>query len=190
MSRTLKLFFAITLFGQALTQSAHAHQDDSLHMAIKSGEVNVVKAFIDDGLNPDHIIQGDGSLLILATKYRQTALAKLLVARGADVNLAVSGDASPLIMASRNDDMTLTRFFIANGADVNIMTRSDESPLIAASHYNNLAMAEYLIAQGADVNLGIWANGKEYRNPLNQAGSSKMAALLQAHGATLIVPSK
>ena len=55
---------------------------------------------LDQGADPNGVVEGDGSPLIQAAANGRLDQVQMLIDRGADVNLAVEGDENPLMNAA------------------------------------------------------------------------------------------
>ncbi|MFT5839073.1 MAG: bla regulator protein BlaR1 [Flavobacteriales bacterium] len=165
---------------------------EMLMEAIDDSDLNLIQLMIDNGLDINTPIIGDGNALIVAVKYDKKDVVESLIAWGADVNQAAEGDGNPLIAAAMNKNLPMAKLLYQNGADVNAIVKSDETPLINASRQNDFNMVEFLVENGADVNLGLKVlnvrDGKnivEYRSPLNMTKSSKIRHYLLSQGAQM-----
>jgi beta-lactamase regulating signal transducer with metallopeptidase domain len=163
---------------------------EMLMEAIDDNDLNLIQLMINNGLDVNAPITGDGNALIVAVKYDRTDVVQSLIDWGADVNRAAEGDGNPLIAATMNENLPMAKLLYQNGADVNAIVKHDETPLINASRQSDYNMVEFLVENGADVNLGVDALAKrdgknimEYRSPLNMATSSKVRDYLLSKGA-------
>ena len=143
-----------------------------IHDAAKGGDLAVVQAELEKGVNVD---EGDDSWpgmtpLGFAARYDHWEIAELLIDNGADVRLAVpmlEGMWTPLHVAAWKGHNEVAELLIAKGADVNAKGRDGWTPLHEAakrqmytsSGQGHKEIAELLIAKGADVNV-IDFNGK------------------------------
>lgn len=160
--------------------------------AIDDNDLSLIQLMIDNGLDVNAPIIGDGNALIVAVKYNKTDVVEALIDWGADVNRASEGDGNPLIAATMHKNLHLAKLLYQNGADVNAIVKHDETPLINASRQNDYPMVEFLVENGADVNLGvnvlIYRDGEktmQYRSPLNMTKSSKIRDYLLSKGAQI-----
>jgi bla regulator protein BlaR1 len=165
---------------------------EMLMEAINDNDLNLIQLMIDNGLDVNASIIGDGNALIVAVKYNKKDVVESLLAWGADVNQAAEGDGNPLIAAAMSKNLPMAKLLYQNGANVNAIVKSDETPLINASRQNDFNMVEFLVENGADVNLGMDVltvrDGKkimEYRSPLTMAKSSEIRDYLVGKGAQM-----
>jgi bla regulator protein BlaR1 len=165
---------------------------EMLMEAIDNNDLSLIQLMIDNGLDVNASIIGDGNALIVAVKYDKKDVVESLIAWGADVNQAAEGDGNPLIAAAMSKNLPMAKLLYQNGANVNAIVKSDETPLINASRQNDFNMVEFLVENGADVNLGMDVltvrDGKkimEYRSPLTMAKSSEIRDYLVSKGAQM-----
>lgn len=158
--------------------------------AIRRGDYGLLGLMIENGLDVNTPIRGDGTALIVAVKHGDMKMVETLHQLGADVNQSARGDGNPLIAAAKFDRLEIAKFLLREGAKVDEIVVGDETALINASRSGSLAMVRFLVESGADVNLGVdaqtWGSGvqtKVYRSPLNMASSSSIRDYLIGKGA-------
>jgi beta-lactamase regulating signal transducer with metallopeptidase domain len=158
--------------------------------ALQEGQMTDAVDLIEEGADVNFHLRGDGTPLVIASRFGSRDVAELLIQHGADVNKAAPGDGNPLIMASAYGHLDVVTLLVGRGADVNGVVYGDETPLINAARSNQIEVARYLIDHGADVNLAVIAPtvaGSERRSPLSEArrrGHEEMVRFLRANGAT------
>jgi beta-lactamase regulating signal transducer with metallopeptidase domain len=158
--------------------------------ALQEGQMTDAIALVEEGADVNYHLRGDGTPLVIASRFGSREVVEFLIEHGADVNKAAPGDGNPLIMASAFGHLDIVTLLISRGADVNGVVHGDETPLINAARNDRIDVARYLIDHGADVNLAVIAptvNGSERRSPLSEArrrGHDEMVRLLRASGAT------
>ncbi len=184
----------------------------TLHTAVRSGYVDVVKALLNEGAmlqaaarddvallaqlaaagaDLNHWTPGDGTPLIAAARHGNEKATRWLLDNGADVNLAAIGDGNPLILAAANGHLDLMRMLLDRGANIDAIVPGDETALITSARVGAVESVRLLLARGADVDVAVPAargsSGRtEIRTALNQArsgGHDEIASLLEAHGA-------
>lgn len=114
------------------------------------------KKALDDGLNPDYLLNPEMSALMLCieTKYQEGI--RLLLTAGADVNLQVEFGYSALWTASAIPNTSILAILLnINNVNVNIQTNLGDTPLVNACIYSYYDNVEMLIKKGANVNLGF-----------------------------------
>jgi len=162
-------------------------ESELLLAAVSSNNLKVLKVLLEDGIDINTPVIGDGTPLIIAVKRENLELVKSLIDLGADVNQAARGDGNPLITAAMVNNLPIAKLLVENGADVNGIVPGDETPLINATRGGYMALTQWLVENGADVNLKVKTNawdGFEVRSPLNQTSSNEIREYLIAQGAT------
>jgi beta-lactamase regulating signal transducer with metallopeptidase domain len=160
-------------------------QGEALAEAAERGRMDVIKQFLDAGMDVNTVAEGDGTALIGACKGGHEELVRYLIDRGADVNLASPGDGNPLINAAREGHLEIVQILLDAGADVNTVVPGDENPIINAARYGHEYVVNLLITRGADVNVRAY-EGRELRTALKmarQGGYQDIVARLIGAGA-------
>jgi beta-lactamase regulating signal transducer with metallopeptidase domain len=129
--------------------------DEALIAAVDRGEAGAMEQLIAAGANPDAVVDGDGTPLIVAARTGRADLATALLARGAQIDRAVSGDGNPLIGAAAEGRLEMVRLLLDRGADIEASIATDENALIQASMHGHVEVVRLLIARGADVNAQV-----------------------------------
>ena len=154
----------------------------ALYEAAFNRKAGKVTEFIQAGINPDIILDGEGSPLIEAVRNRDTNMVNILIGGGATVDLVVPGDGTALITAAHLGDLNMATNLINFGADVNTASRGDGNPLIATAFTNDVPMATLLVSAGADVNAKVQGDETPLVNAA-QAGNLDVARYLISQGA-------
>lgn len=141
---------------------------EQLAEAAEAGRMDVIKQFLDAGVDVNTVAEGDGTALIGACKGGHVDLVRYLIDRGADVNLASPGDGNPLINAAREGQLEIVQILLDAGADINEVVPGDENPIINAARYGHEYVVNLLITRGADVNVRAY-EGSELRTALKMA---------------------
>ncbi len=119
--------------------------------AVESNNLPKVKAWLDDGLDPE--FQGGqlGSGLMIAAWNGNVPMMALFVERGANPRRANANGEQPLQLAAWNGHLEAVKWLLANGAALN-----REGKYWSALHYavfgGHSDLAKYLIERGAEVN--------------------------------------
>tara|TARA_R110002167_G_C12687214_1_gene652045 strand:+ start:289 stop:876 length:588 start_codon:yes stop_codon:yes gene_type:complete len=157
-----------------------------LEQAIHGNDYQTVSNMLDNGLDINAVIEGDGTLLIMAIQAGHEAMVYGLIDAGADVNQAVIADGNPLINAAMTNNVSVAQRLFDEGALVDAIVEHDETALINASRKGHFEMVKFLVENGADVNLGVnvkTVKGNIYRSPLNGAKTTKIRDYLLSVGA-------
>ena len=153
---------------------------------IHNTSVSGIEQLINDGLDINATIIGDGTPLIIAVRNNNKEVVEKLIQWGADINLPAKNDASPLITAAMNNHLALAEMLFLQGANIDTVIDDDETALINASRQGHYQMVKFLVENGADVNLAVTANtlrGNELRSPLNGAKTTEIRDYLVLMGA-------
>ncbi|MBF7092235.1 ankyrin repeat domain-containing protein [Flavobacterium sp. ALJ2] len=137
--------------------------------AIKEGDLQKVKQYIDKGGDPNARCKGytrgsreegkenrsdkDWTLLMYAVFHNKAEVAKFLLSKKADVNAVNAVGHSALFLACANNYEEIALLLLENGADVNIgKDNSGMSALQWALAYDLNDLSLKLINKGADLN--------------------------------------
>lgn len=127
---------------------------DEFCTAIRDGDMNKVKIYIDHGGKLD-VCSSDGNYtpLGIAAEYGNLEIAKLLLLSGANVDFHVmtNSKSSPLMIAVFRNKIELVKLFLPVGADVNYENADGNTVLMDSLQSRNIQIVKLLIAQGADV---------------------------------------
>lgn len=157
-----------------------------LEQAIHRNDYQTVSNMLHNGLDINAVIEGDGTLLIMAIQAGHDTMVNSLIDAGADVNQAVIADGNPLINAAMTNNLSVAKRLFDEGALLDAIVEHDETALINASRKGHFEMVKFLVETGADVNLGVHVNtvnGNIYRSPLNGAKTTKIRDYLLNMGA-------
>lgn len=151
----------------------------------EKGDVELMRQYLDAGIDVNTVAEGDGTALIGAAKGGHIEMVRFLISRRADVNLASHGDGNPLIAAASAGHLDIVELLLNEGADINTIVEGDENPLIQAAEGGHKEVVALLIRRGADVNARAWERG-QLRTPMSQAqraGHDDIVRMLVAAGA-------
>jgi len=128
----------------------------NIYEAVCTGEIEIVKALLDERPEELNIPSPDGfSLLGYACFFNQPAIARyLIVEKEADVNQpsANAFKVTPLHSACAIVSYPLTQLLLDNGANVNARQQGGVAPLHSAAHHGATELVRLLIESGADIN--------------------------------------
>ena len=142
----------------------------SLHDAVKSNNLEQVKALLDGGVNPNEIdVINKPPVLFYACEQHNLEMVKLLIThphRPANPNIRGKWGCEKygrkyeyLIMyiidhyGAHYEKIELTTLLLKEALiDVNVDTKRHGTPLINAVFHNNMEMVELLLSAGADIN--------------------------------------
>ncbi|HEX5539810.1 MAG TPA: ankyrin repeat domain-containing protein [Methylophilaceae bacterium] len=127
-------------------------QEERYTEALRDGNVQMVKQFLDDGIPVDQKFYTWEALQIAANK-NQMEVVKLLVDRGADVNyLHPITKMSALDFAAFSNNKKMVDYLISKGAIVNKKMHHDITLVGALRDEGLNDMADYMISKGSPEN--------------------------------------
>ena len=119
--------------------------------AVERGDVKVVRAWLDAGLDPEFQGPNLGSGLMIAAWTGNLEMMALFIERGVNPRRANGNGEQPLQLAAWNGHTEAVRWLLANGANLN-----REGNYWGALHYavfnGHRELAQELIARGAQIN--------------------------------------
>ena len=155
----------------------------SIHVAAQMGNIDKVKALLDQGIDVDIKDKAGMTPLLLAISNKHNEVAKFLIERGADVNAGNRQGIVPLYRALWNQDLEMVKLLLANGANVNAQhAQTGYTPLHWAAMMDNKEIVELVLAAGGNVN----AKSNSGETPLDVAAygvSADIGKLVVAQGA-------
>jgi hypothetical protein len=172
------LFGLSLLAGQAL---AALPDPVTFSWALELGDIVKVRAWLDEGLDPEFQGQHIGTGLMSAAWYGNIEMMKLFIERGANPRRANRLGEQSLQLAAWNGHLEAVKWLLDHGATVN-----RDGDYWGALHYavfnGHREIASYLIGRGANVN----ARSPNSSTPLMMAareGRDELAKLLLEAGA-------
>ena len=116
--------------------------------AVEWGHYDICKLLLENGADPNVIIDGYQTPLFIAAYEGNFAICKLLIDHGASLD-------NPVLLlraiSSEKDQLEKVKLFVEKGADVNKPGHDDETPLIAAAAADELEIVRYLLGKGANI---------------------------------------
>ena len=126
--------------------------DDLAFMeAIRLADVGVVEAFIENGIDVNHIDKKYGvTFLIWAIRRGRMDVANCLINNGADVN-KMGKESSALIEACQKQDSQMVKVLIEKGANVNACAKDGSNAIgVAVCYSDNEDVVKVLLENGAN----------------------------------------
>ncbi|MFC1762992.1 ankyrin repeat domain-containing protein [Planctomycetota bacterium] len=155
----------------------------AFHLAAFRGDLDLVKNFIDEGMDVDTKDEYGWTPLYWACSAGQEAVGKYLLDKGAKADATTEGGGTPLHKAAGTGAYRLAELLISKGADVNARANKEKTPLHIAAGAGHSRVVELLVKHGADVNAR--PDQKSY-TPLHLAvgrGHKDVVEILVANGA-------
>jgi len=119
--------------------------------AVESNNISKIKAWLDEGLDPEFQSNQFGSGLMTAAWHGNIPMMALFIERGANPRRANKNGEQPLQLAAWNGHMEAVKWLLEHGAALN-----REGNYWGALHYavfnGHMDLAKYLIGRGAEVN--------------------------------------
>jgi len=123
----------------------------SFSWAIEQGDIQQVKRWLSEGLDPEFQADQIGSGLMIAAWHGNIPIMALFVEHGANIRRANRSGEQPLQLAAWNGHLEAVKWLLARGAVLN-----RDGNYWGALHYavfnGHQGLAKYLIEQGAEVN--------------------------------------
>jgi uncharacterized protein len=154
-----------------------------LHEAARDGDLETVRALIDQGAVIEAQSERGETPLILAILAGQGEVVEFLLEKGAAVDGRNAGGFTPLHAAAYVGDPVMAELFIDHGADIDdAQNKAGVTPLFVAAEEDHRVVAELLIARGAEID----AKERHGYTMLTRATfkeNDDIIALLKSHGA-------
>jgi len=127
----MKSLLITTIAAVVLVGCGPTVPDISIHVAVKSGNIEAVKQHLAAGTDVNAKSKGYGwtPLFYATSGGGQKEIVELLIAEGADVNAKDKLGDTPLQVAAYQGHKEIAELFIANGADVNAKADNGKTPL-------------------------------------------------------------
>ena len=149
-----------------ICRTAYAALPDAAEFAwaVERNDIKQVRAWLDEGLNPEFQGKEIGTGLMIAAWYGHVPMMALFVERGANPRRSNRHGEQPLQLAAWNNHLEAVKWLLAHGATIN-----RDGNYWSALHYSvfngHSELSKYLISQGANIN----ARSPNYSTPLMMA---------------------
>ena len=155
----------------------------SLHAAAEDGNINVVKALLERGIdiNSRNPYDHNRTPLDRAAHKGNVDLVRLLIERGAEVDARDDWGWTPLHCASDSGHLEVSRVLIDHGANVNARHRDHWTPMHISAYLGHLELVKLILECGADVHAPN-SHGQTPYQTLLTSGHREAADLLWEHG--------
>lgn len=153
----------------------------TFNWAVESGNISKVRAWLDEGLNPEFQARPIGTGLMIAAWYGNIDMMSLFIERGADVRSVNQNGEQALQMAAWQGKTEAVKWLLDHGAPLN-REGKNWGPLHYAVFNGHTELAQYLIERGAEVN----ATSPNGSTPLMMAareGREELTKVLMESGA-------
>jgi ankyrin repeat protein len=162
---------------------------DCLVEACKKGNLDIIRALIDQHPSLNFTDGNHSTPLIEAAKATSLETVKLLLDFGASPDFDIANGFTPLMEASKQGRVHNAGLLLDRGAQVDRVNRSGRTALMGASFRNAEDIAKLLVARGADVDVKDFMD----RTALMEAsatGSEGIARLLIKKGSDVNAKDK
>lgn len=152
-----------------------------IHDAALSGNLEAVKAHIENGADLNATDQQGHTPLMLASFNGHTAVVKTLIENGADINIADNKRLTPLHFAASGAFPETVELLLENGADINATDNIEHfTPLMYAAAEGNAEVVKVLIKHNADLSITD-DDGDNAETFARQNNHSEIVEILQAN---------
>jgi predicted nucleic acid-binding OB-fold protein len=144
--------------------------------------LNVMKFFVEQGLNPLHTDKIRQTALYYAAREGKFLCCKFLIEQGCPLNDKDLYHQTPVYYACREGKISIVELMVNNGSDINLDDKYGQTCIFYAIREGHLEVVEFLIKRGADIN----KTDKKKMTPYlfaNKFGKIKIAELLLNYGA-------
>jgi pectate lyase len=121
----------------------------SIHIAAQLGDLERVKAFLEEGIDVNAKDENGDTPLHIAAEQDYNDIASLLIDQGGNVNARNQKNYTPLYNAISNSNKDLVGLLIGKGADVNVTPEGGAPLLIEAVWRGDLDVVKLLVDNGA-----------------------------------------
>jgi hypothetical protein len=119
----------------------------------RSGDVEGIKALIDQGFNIDCELKYGATALMLAASKGHEEVVRVLAAAGAKVNRRNRFGATPLLEASEKGHTAVIKLLVELGAEINMPHNNGNTAILAATIRRDRKTIKMLLELGADPDL-------------------------------------
>jgi ankyrin repeat protein/beta-lactamase regulating signal transducer with metallopeptidase domain len=127
--------------------------------AAQKGRIDEVSELLNEGVDVNAVVHGDGTALLVAAREGHRELVRLLLDRGADTDIGVAGDGNALTMAAREGNREIVALLLDRGASPDAGVAGDGNALTMAAREGFRDIVALLLDRGADVNAGVEGDG-------------------------------
>ncbi|WP_353280976.1 ankyrin repeat domain-containing protein [Wolbachia endosymbiont (group B) of Tholera decimalis] len=138
------------------------HGQTLLHIAAKSGNLNVMKCLVNKGASTNTKDKYDNTPLHSAAYAGELDIVKYLIIKNNNINAKGEYGRTPLHIAAINGDLDMVEYLIKRYANIDAKDNCGMTPLHLAADVGELGIVEHLINEDAYVD----ARDEHYRTPL------------------------
>ena len=140
----------LSMRADADTNALQDKKKPSLHAAAEEGNMDVLKALLEQGEDINVKNESHRTPLNLAAAKGNANVVRLLTERGAEVDSCDKRGWTPLHTASRFGHLEVSRVLIDRGANVNARQESSCTPLYLSACHGHVEIVKLLLERDAD----------------------------------------
>ncbi|XP_071818880.1 transient receptor potential cation channel subfamily A member 1 homolog isoform X3 [Apostichopus japonicus] len=152
----VKLLFSAgedqNVLGEMLTDKDNNNFGNPLHLAVDSGENDIIELCLNHNANVNAVCGGRNTPLHSACESSNIDTVKLLVERGAKIDSRNSEQSTPLHKACRTNRHRVVEYLLTNGASIERRDKDNFTPLLIAASEGHTASIEVLLRFNANIN--------------------------------------
>lgn len=135
---------------QSVESKLFAADIESIYDAAEAGDIGLVNAFLDSGIDIDEKRCRDGlTPLLVAARFGQQEICATLLDRGADLTATAVSRSTPLHEAAANGKAICCQLLLTAGSDPNAKDTAGQTPLHVAIMGGHIATVRLLLDAGA-----------------------------------------
>src|SRR3990167_222334 len=140
-----------------------------LHIAAARGDINAVKALLEQRADVNKRDKNGSTPLNEASSKGHANIVRLLIEKGADVNDKSKVGHSPLHLAAFAGSLESVRLLVEKGADINATLSDGTTPLTSAVIFGRASVVSLLLEKGADTTITATLPSLGKKTPLEIA---------------------
>ena len=140
-----------------------------LHIAAARGDINAVKALLEQRADVNKRDKNGSTPLNEASSKGHANIVRLLIEKGADVNAKSKVGHSPLHLAAFAGSLESVRLLVEKGADINATLSDGTTPLTSAVIFGRASVVSLLLEKGADTTITATLPSLGKKTPLEIA---------------------
>ncbi len=121
--------------------------DKILSSAATRGELEEVKAALEEGANINIKSESGFTPLMVVCCFNHSDIARFLIEKGADLEIKAKEGITALMFASYNGNLEIVKLLIEKGANLNEKNDQGEDALMIAAKERNLEVFKFLESQ-------------------------------------------
>jgi len=122
--------------------------------AVIVGHADIVEILLKYNSDPNQILHGSQSLLMVASSYSKNPyVVKYLIRAGAEINYRDANMSTPLMFACTSGSLEIVKILAENTADIDAQNELGFTALMFATSRSHIEIVKYLISIGSDMNV-------------------------------------